>query len=146
MDIIAIAISIISLIASIVLACKQTKSSFYINDINLEAELSKDTFKIYLTEKIPKAISNISFDGNRLTNIDELQDALNSFRNDLVYFKYLDEVFYNDFKNAAQNLEDYIVKNEGKTVENTDIANILQEIVEKIKVLYAVCRVKYKRG
>ena len=108
--------------------------------------MSKDTFKIYLTEKIPKAISNISFDGNRLTNIDELQDALNSFRNDLVYFKYLDEVFYKDFKNAAQNLEDYIVKNEGKTVENTDIANILQEIVKKIKVLYDVCRVKYKRG
>lgn len=49
----------------------------------------------------------------------------------MVYFKYLDEVFYKDFKNAAQNLEDYIVKNEGKTVENTDIANILQEIVEK---------------
>lgn len=146
MDIIAIVISIISLIVSIVLARKQTKSSFYINDINLEAELSKDTFKIYLTEKIPKAISNISFDGNRLTNIVELQDSLNSFRKDLVYFKYLDEVFYKDFKNAAQNLEDYIVENEGKTVENTDIANILQEIVEKIKVLYDVCRVKYKRG
>ena len=51
MEVAALIISILSLLISILFAVLEIRNTKKINDINLEAELSKDIIKEYLTEK-----------------------------------------------------------------------------------------------
>lgn len=146
MDLAALILSIISLVATTILSIYEIVNALKVNDINLEAELSKDAFKEYLTETIPIAMSNISFVNNRLSHIEELQNALNSFRKKLRFYQYCDKKFYNKFKRSSQDIENYIVLNEGKEYEPIEFAVVNKEITKKIKKLYKVCQNKYKRG
>lgn len=146
MDLAALILSIISLVATVIISIYEIINALKVNDINLEAELSKEVFKEYLTQKIPDAMSNISFDNNKLSHIEELQDVLNSFRRNLRFYQYCDKKFYNKFKKSAQEIEDYIVSNEGKQYEPTDFASVNQVIISKVNDLYKVCKKKYKRG
>ena len=146
MEVAALIISIVSIVGTLGISIYEIINSIRVNDINLEAELSVDTFKKYLTLKIPNAVSNISFDNNKLSNIQELQDVLNDFRKELRFYQYCDKDFFDEFKISAQDVEDYIVSNEGKSYESTDFADVNSEIINKLKKVYEVCQKKYKRG
>ena len=146
MDCIALILSIISLIATVILSLFEVGSAKKLNDINLEAELSKDIFKMYLVQNIPRAISNLSFNNNQLSNIDELQTALNSFRQELKFYQYFDKDFYKKLKKATQKIEDYIVTNEDKVFDCGEIGEVNQNIITYVNELYSCCKDKYKKG
>ncbi len=146
MDVLALIISIVSLVISSILANAEIKNSKKINDINLEAELSKDIIKEYLTKNFPNAISKICFKNHKLTNIVPLQTALNGLRNNLKFFKYCDNVFYSRLKDKTQTLEDYIVNNEGNTYSTEDQSDVMGEIINKLTDIYSLLKEKYKNG
>ena len=146
MDVAALIISILSLLVSIVFAALEIRNSKKINDINLEAELSKDIIKEYLTQKFPDAISKIHFKGKKLTEIVPLQTALNGLRKELRFFKYCDNVFYTKLKAQTQQLEDYIVNNEGKLFNTDEHGEVMDEIRNQMTSIYALLNQKYKNG
>ena len=146
MDIVAIIISILSLIISITFSIVEYYHSKKINDINLESELFRDIIKEYLTTIFPNAISEIHFNEKRLTSISLLQEALNKFRNSLRFYKYYDEEFYNNLKTKTQEIEDYIVENEDKEFSFEDQGEVTNKIRQQIKELYRLIAKKYKNG
>lgn len=146
MELAALIISIISIAITVVFAIVQIINDKRLNDINLEAELSKEIFKEYLTLKFPDAISKISFEGNKLSNIVDLQNELNSLRSSIKFFKYCDEKFFNEFKTKSQELEDYIVSNEGKIFRFEEQGTVTQTIIEKMSAIYGLIGQKYKNG
>lgn len=146
MDVAALIISIISLCISSFFAFLQIRNNKKINDINLEAELSKDIIKKYLTETFPQAISEIYFKKRRLTNIVPLQNALNGLRKELRFFQYCDENFYISLKKQSQQLEDYIVNNEGRSYNTEDQGEVMNEIRSRMKDIYSLLKEKYKNG
>ena len=146
MDIVAIIISILSLIISITFSIVEYYHSKKINDINLESELFRDIIKEYLTTIFPNAISEIHFNEKRLTSIALLQEALNKFRNSLRFYKYYDEEFYNHLKTKTQEIEDYIVENEDKEFSFEDQGEVTNKIRQQIKELYRLIAKKYKNG
>lgn len=146
MEVAALIISIVSLLISIVIAFVENKNSKRINDINLEAELSKDIIKQFLTETFPGAVTKIHFKERKLSNIVHLQNALNNLRNKLRFFKYCDESFYSKLKEKTQSLEDYIVLNEGRTFNVEDQSEVMNEIVSQMTDIYTLLKEKYKNG
>ena len=146
MEIVSLILSIVSILVAGILTIFEIKNNIKVNDINLEAELSKEIFKKYLTKNIPEAIRNISYNNNCISNIDDLQNALNEFRSELRFYQYCDKDFYNNLKLVAQKIEDYIVENEGKKFDNTDLSAVNEKIVNMVIEFYDVCKNKYKRG
>lgn len=146
MDVAALIISILSLLISIVFAVAEIKNSKKINDINLDAELSRDIIKLYLTEKFPVAISKIHFPKQKLTQIGPLQVELNGLRNSLKFFKYYDNSFYKELKKKTQDLEDYIVQNEGKKYSVDEQGEVMDEIRNRMSDIYKCLNKKYKNG
>lgn len=146
MEVAAFVLSIVSLIISSCLAYLEIVSGKKINDINLEAELSKEIIKNYLTEIFPAAISEIYFKKKRLTNIVPLQNALNELRKNLRFFKYCDSSFFTNLKEKTQSLEDYIVNNEGCSFDTEDQGEVMIEIRKKMTDIYTLLKEKYKNG
>lgn len=146
MEVAALIVSIASLIISGVIVFFEIRNNKKLNDINLEAELSKDIIKTYMTEIFPKAISKIHFKGRKLTNIVPLQNALNGLRNRLRFYKYCDSGFYDELKEKTQTLEDYIVSNEGRTYHVEDQGEVMSEIRVQMTDIYSLLKRKYKNG
>ena len=80
MEVAALIISIVSILITLAVAWWQIKKTKKLNDINLEAELSRDIIKEFFTDRFPDAITAIYFKKRRLTNITPLQNELNSLR------------------------------------------------------------------
>lgn len=146
MEVAALILSILSLLISILFAVLEIRNTKKINDINLEAELSKDIIKEYLTEKFPDAISKIYFKRRKLTNIVHLQNALNGLRNKLKFFKYCDNAFFTKLKDKTQALEDYIVSNEGRSYNAEDQGEVMDKIKNQMTDIYELLKQKYKNG
>lgn len=146
MDIAALIISICSLLISSAIAIREIQSNKRINDINLEAELSKDIIKEYVTRVFPQSISKIYFKKRKLTNIAPLQTGLNGLRNRLKFFKYCDNTFFIELKIKTQALEDYIVNNEGRTFPAEDQGEVMDEIRRQMTDIYLLLKKKYKNG
>ena len=146
MEVAALIISIASIIITLGVAWWQISRNKKINDINLEAELSKDIIKDFLTNKFPTAITKIHFKNRKLTNIVPLQNALNELRRKMRFFKYCDSKFFNQLKLKLQELEDYIVNNEGKVFVAEDQGEVMEEIKKKMTDIYTLLKSKYKNG
>ena len=146
MEIAALIISILSLLISSVIAIVDVASNKKINDVNLEAELSKDIIKEYLTKVFPQAVSKIYFKKRKLTNIVPLQNGLNNLRNRLKFFKYCDNSFFYELKIKTQALEDYIVNNEGRAFSAEDQVEVMGEIRRQMTDIYSLLKKKYKNG
>lgn len=146
LEIIAIVLSGISLLASIGIAGLEIYKNKKINDINLESEFSKDTVQLYLTKRFPEAVNEICFTGEKLSQIDNLQNCLNTFRNELKYFRYCDIKFFEKLKKKLQTLEDYIVANEGKRFDADDQTVVQKKIVDSMTDIYKTVKKKYKNG
>ena len=97
-DWIALGLSLLAIVVAVITAIAQWKSSKKINDINLAAELFKETFKDFLVEKIPNAVKQLYFPNNALSNITELQTVLNDLRKSTEFFLYIDKSFYEKLK------------------------------------------------
>lgn len=146
MDVAALIISILAIIISVIVAAVQIAKNKKINDINLEAELSKEIVKVYLTEIFPKAVSDVSFKKKRLTNIAPLQKALIGLRVKLKFYIYCDNEFYQNLKRQLQDLEDYIVNNEDRYFGFDAQKEVRQIIYLKMTEIYSLLKKKYKDG
>ena len=124
MEVAALIISIISLLLSIIITFCEIRENRKINDISLESEYFDYLFKELLLKEIPKSRAKISFNMNsNLINTEDLVSTLNDIRHSALYFQYTDTEFFNNLKTELQNLEDYLVKSDGKEMigeEQTD--------------------------
>ena len=142
----ALIISIVAILISIGVAWWQVDKTKKINDINLEAELSKDIIKEFLTERFPAAITAIHFKKRKLTNTKPLQNALNELRQKLRFFKYCDAHFFEELKTKSQELEDYIVNNDGRYYSTEDQGEVMEEIKTQMTSIYSLLKTKYTDG
>ena len=145
-DWIALGLSLLAIVVAVITAIAQWKSSKKINDINLAAELFKETFKDFLVEKIPNAVKQLYFPNNALSNITELQTVLNDLRKSTEFFLYIDKSFYEKLKSKCQGLEDYLVQNEDKHCSLVELGEITDTIRSFIKDIYSLLNDKYKNG
>lgn len=146
MDIAALIISILSIIVSTILFSVEMSANKKINDINLESELFKDIVKDFLTNKFPQSISNIHFQDTCLSGIDDLQQSLIEMRKSFKFYMYSDITFYNDLKSKLQELEDYVVSNEGKKYSIEEQSDVMKEIRSQMTGIYSLLKNKYKNG
>ena len=146
MEVAELVISIVSIIMTLCISWWQISKNKKLNDINLEAELSKDIIKESLTNTFPNAISGIHFKKQKLTNIAPLQSALNNLRKKMRFFKYCDPNFFDNLKVLLQDLEDYIVNNEGRYFSTEDQGEVINIIRTKMTAIYTLLKSKYING
>ncbi len=146
MEIASFVLSIISITISVIIAIIELQKSKKINDINLDFDLLKDTIKLYLTELLPGSLQKLSFVDDKLTNITYLQKDLLGFLRSFSFLRYSDNVFYEEFKKAIQELEDFIVENEDKSFSFSDQGDIHKRIIEMTQKIYQLVGEKYKNG
>lgn len=146
MEIAALIISILSIIVSFIVLFVELYYSKKINDINLEASYMTTIYAEHLIRNIPNARKYIGFPNNKLSGIVELQKSLNLLRQDSIYYKYSDESFYIELKNACQLLEDYIVNNEDKEMDFGGQADTYVYIEKSLQNIYAIVNKKYTNG
>ena len=93
-DDIAIIISLISLIATIILAVVTYWQNQKLKIVDLEANYFTKIYQDFLCSRIPEARVSMRFLNGRLEGDEVLIRVLNEMRRDSLYFKYADESFY----------------------------------------------------
>lgn len=132
-------VSIIALIVSFFSILFNYFINKKINNINLNSTLILEIVKDFIKEKLPNAREKIHFARKKLKGIDALQSVLNEFRRDILFLRYSDSRFFNKVKKYSQDLEDFIVSNEGKEFESFEQAKIQKKITrEMIKIIKLV--------
>lgn len=112
---IAVVISVISLIVS-ALSMKQSRN---LNTTNLQAAYFEDTFKEFLLTRIPNAVSKLCFEKGKLsTSYKELNNVMMDMMQSAKYYDYAKHDFYIALKNMTQNLEDKLITQSSKVVED----------------------------
>ena len=124
-------ISIFALIVSIL----SIYFNIRINNKTLNLEYHKEIFKNYIIIKIPEARKKVHI-YNRFDQVEDLVDVLQSLKKDIVFYKYIDNKFYERLSEKITSLEDYLVTNNGKNISNHDSDKYLQEINKKIEDIY----------
>ena len=147
MEIAALILSILSFIFSCIIAVYQIKITIKLNNINLKSSIYEKIFDKYLITEIPNARGYIKFDNkNYLTGEDKLKDVLVNMLNDSLYFRYYDKNFYNSLKSELQSLEDFLVKNVGKQIEEISQLDFLNEIEVFLSKIYKMIEEKKIKG
>lgn len=146
LEIIAIIVSLISLVVSCALALWEIWKNKKINDVNLEADLFKDVLKLYLTKLFPDAVSQLHFENDVLVGIENLQNTLIDFKNELKFFRYRDVSFFNNLQDKLQAVENYILEkvDEMYTYEEQD--KIIIDVSLGMTDVYNLVGKKYKNG
>lgn len=136
MELAALIVSIISLIGTIGIAIVQYFQNRRISQCSLEEEFFSEIYKDHLVNKLPEARKRMWVDKNKKLNDDtDLIDELNKIRQDSLYFMYNNEQFYNKLKAALQELEDFLINSEEKSVEES---SFFKEVQEKISTIYKI--------
>jgi len=137
MDVAAFVISLLALVLSIIVAIVEAYRDAKNTKISIEFEFYKEIYKEYLVCKIPQARGLMWFDANsQLQDSQALIDELNSMRRDSLYFMYNNKNFYKTLKGNLQELEDYIVKSEGKTMDAQDRAEFETRVQNGLDSVY----------
>lgn len=137
-------VAVLAILVSIGTAIKQWNHDLRVNKINLEADYFRSLYSEHLLHKLPKARSYLRFSGGKLVDVDKLVDELNQIRQDSLYFKYSDEVFYEKLKTSLRALEDYIITCSEQNIRSQENQNeVTDQIQEKMKEIYEVLSKKY---
>lgn len=144
MEVAALIISILSLIASIILAIYGAKITGKINDSNQQADLLMDAYDDYLVKKIPESRAKISFDEEgKLVFFQEFKNYMFELLEKSKCYKYLDNTYYEELKKQIIELEDYLL---GKTnvSSSTELQlSINKEIDKRLSSIYSLALNKY---
>lgn len=139
MEIAALIISIVSLIATIAVGIYDKKIDKKISNISISSDYFNDLYRDILLKTIPQDRKKITIDRNgKLVGSDDLIDTLKSIRADSAYFLYTDKVFYKELISCVQELEDYIVNTENKQVTGEEQTEVFNNISNKITKIYSV--------
>jgi hypothetical protein len=144
MDIVALVLSIVSIIVTIIFTIYELVENRKINDITLEAEYFDFLFKELLLKQIPLSRVRLVFDGNgKLTGADDLIEVLSSMRKNSIYFQYTNPKFYKKLKKQLQGIEDLLEETVDKKLIAEDQTIFFNELKEKMEFLYNLMRKKY---
>ena len=132
----AVILSVISIFCSGILNKK-------INNINLQADIIIDVVKSFIKDKLPQAREKVRFNRGKLLGVEYLQNVLNDFRKDIIFIRYVDSRFFNKVKKYSQDLEDYVVENEGKKFESFEQENVQKNITRKMVKIMKLINKKY---
>lgn len=144
-DIIAITISIASLLFSIWNALWQNKENRRMKEVDLEAVYFQKILQEYLWEEIPNARDKIKFDENgKIIETGRFQDVVNDTRRKLLYFKYVNEEFYNEVFEILQEMENYVVDSYNKKIVTAEEKTYFySELNEKMGKFYKIVYDQY---
>ena len=62
------------------------------------------------------------------------------------FFKYCDGDFFEQLREKSQDLEDYIVSNEGRSYSTEDQGEVMETIKRKMTDIYSLLKSKYING
>lgn len=144
-DKIALVLSILSLISSIVMVIFQVKKSKKLNDITLESNYFDYLYRDLLVLKIPSARVKMTFNSeSHLVGTEEILSVITEIRHKSMYFQYADKAFYDNLKRKLEDLENYIVRTEDKVVKGEDQRDFFNTIHSRISGIYNLMLSKYK--
>lgn len=138
-SIVAIVFSAIATIITLIITKK-------INDINLDFELIKEPLSKFLIDDLPAAMNDICFDNNKLCHIGLFQEMLPKLKRQFKFLQFVDEPTYNEIVQASDNIEDFVVNNEGNFFSETRQKEFRDDLTKKIALLYEKINAFYKNG
>ena len=143
LDIIAIIISVIAILASVICAVITFIQNYKINKINMKARYYNKIFDSYLIEKIPMSYRYLIFRDNKLSDSDKISDVLSDLLKDILYFKCADRKFYEVLKKSIEEIEDYILECGNRQFIQDEQGKVFENIQEKLENLYAIINNSY---
>ncbi len=143
LDIIAIIISLIAILASVICAVIAFIQNYKINKINMKAGYYNKIFDSYLIEKIPMSYRYLIFKDNKLSDSDKISDVLSDLLKDILYFKCADRKFYEVLKKSIEEIEDYILECGNRQFIQDEQGKVFENIQEKLENLYAIINNSY---
>ena len=146
MDLGALIISIISLLASTVLGIWTLYQSNKTSKITLESEFLKEIYIDYLIRKIPNGRERITYnpESKNLNSITELQKVLTSLRKDSLYFKFTDASYHEKLLTQISELENLLMTEH--LSDQDSFIKVYQQINKSIEEIYISMISKYTTG
>lgn len=141
-EVIAIVISGCSLIITGALTIAQIIIGNRNNNKNLMASLIQEIYRDSLTKTIPEGREYIHYDGEKITGVDKLMDAISSVRRHSLFFKASDRSYYDEIRKKCQGLEDYL-NNTTKKYSSSEFNVFLNEVDKEIEDIYSSISDKY---
>lgn len=143
-DVISLVISAVAIGISVIVYNKEKENAGKLNIINLESDIYKEIFFVYLIDKIPNAREKIKYNNKKISNVDSLMLELNNMRKRSLFFKYKDIDFYKQLKSKLQELEDYLVDISNRSeVEHDDFGKENEKINQHMEQIYRIVMKKY---
>ena len=143
LSIIAIVVSVISVLVAAGAAVSTYIQNNRINKINMKASYFHEIFDEYLITKIPMGRNYLRFVDDKLIDSQNLCDALSNMRSSALYFRYEDKQFYEGLKKRTQELEDYIAICGNKKFVQEEQGVVYDNIHKKIEDLYEYINNKF---
>lgn len=141
--IIAIVLSALSIISSIICFIITFLQNKKINKINMNARIYSEIFDEFLIERIPKARTYLRFESNKLVDSDQLSDTLADLLNTILYFRYADKKFYELLHSQIQDIEDFVLECGNKQFVQEEQGRVFDQIQEKLEKLYKIVNDNY---
>lgn len=147
MELAALIVSIISILLSFAVTAWQIAISIKVNKINLKSSVCEKIFDNYLIQRIPDARRFISFDKmGKFVGADKLIETIKSLIKDSLYFRYNDRKFYDELTEKLENLENVIVDNMDKKIDNIKQNDLTNNIEKLIADVYEIIENKKVNG
>lgn len=145
MDFVAISISFVSLITTILFAILSYRQNAKFKDIDLEAGFIKELFEKYFVKMIPEQREKIRCGANGYLELDNhLCNTLNDIRREFEYFKFLDYAFYRELGSQVHDIDDLLVKSHNHRLDDSsDVQDLFDRLDSKLKKLYRLVSRKY---
>lgn len=139
LDVVAIIVSIISLIATGLIAYLNYRHNNKISRINIASDYFKEIYKEILVKHIPSARSALDWsEDGTLQNHGDLCDKIVSLKNKSLYYKYTNPNYYKKLCDCVEKAEDSICGTSNRKLDVLGRAKALGDIEKLIQELY-VC-------
>lgn len=147
MELAALIVSIISILISFAVTAWQIIITIKVNKINLKSSVCEKIFDEYLIKEIPNARRFISFDKmGKFIGADKLVKTIKSLIKDSLYFRYNDRKFYDILIQKLEELENTIVNNIDKRIDNIKQNDLTNDIEKLIGEVYEIIENKKING
>ena len=142
-SIIAIILSALSFVSSIVCYIITYFQNKKINRINMNARIYNNIFDEFLIERIPKARTYLRFEDNKLVDSEQFSDTLADLLNTILYFRYADKKFYDSLHNQIEDIEDFVLECGNKQSFQEEQGRVFDKIQVKLEGLYKTINDNY---
>jgi hypothetical protein len=115
---VSIILSIAAIIISIGIPIFEYCNNIKFNKVSLISDYYKEIYSVYLMKEIPKARMYIRYSEERLSGTEKIIDVLRLVREDSIFFKYNDHLFYEQLITIIQELEDLLVLTDKMSNDN----------------------------